>query len=92
MDNKTKGLIAVGAAAAANCHPCLEYHVPQCIRAGSSEEDVWEAIETGFEISRRAHAQTRASLEGVVRRAREDIDERKSGCCNEGSATQKSCC
>jgi AhpD family alkylhydroperoxidase len=92
VDNKTKGLVTVSAAAATNCRPCLEYHAPQCIKVGNSEEDLLEAIETGFEISRSAQIKTRESLEGVVRRARENTDGSKAGCCDEGSRLRKCCC
>ena len=45
---RIKSLIAVGAAAAVNCRPSLEYHVSWCIEAGASEDDAREAMEIGF--------------------------------------------
>jgi len=85
MDTKTKSLIAVGAAAAVNCRPCLEYHVPQCIKAGASEDDVREAIETGFRVNRGAHAKTQDYVEDVIAYAKQDIDDRETG-------AQTGCC
>ena len=45
MDEKTKELIAVGAAVAGNCIPCLEWHYKKCIELGISKDEIKEAIE-----------------------------------------------
>jgi len=84
MDGQIKSLIAVGAAAAVNCRPCLDYHVPQCIKAGALESDIREAIETGFQVNRGAHSKTQDYIEDVLADAKEDRDDNaaaKSGCC-----------
>jgi len=83
MDPQVKRLVAVGAAAAANCRPCLEHHVPQCIRAGIPETDIRQAIETGFQVNRGAHAKTHDYVETVIGQAKKDSDE---------NATARKCC
>ncbi len=45
LDLKTKELVAVGAAVAGNCLPCLEWHYKKCMEIGIAVEDVKEAIE-----------------------------------------------
>jgi len=45
MDEKTKELIAVGAAIGGNCIPCLEWHYKRCIELGIPKEEIKEAIE-----------------------------------------------
>ena len=45
MDEKTKELVAVGAAAAGNCIPCLEWHYKKCIELGIPKDEIKEAIE-----------------------------------------------
>ena len=45
MDEKTKELIAVGAAIAGNCIPCLDWHYKKCIELGISKDEINEAIE-----------------------------------------------
>lgn len=45
IDNKTKELVALGAAVAGNCIPCLQWHYNKCIELGISNEDISEAIE-----------------------------------------------
>ena len=46
LDEKTRELIAVGAAIAGNCLPCLTYHFKKCRELGVSVDDIDEAIET----------------------------------------------
>jgi len=45
MDEKTKELIAVGAAVAGNCIPCLDWHYKKCIELGIPKDEIKEAIE-----------------------------------------------
>ena len=45
MDNAVKELVAMGAATAANCHPCMEYHLAQCDALCIPRETVAEAVE-----------------------------------------------
>lgn len=45
LDNKIKELVAVGAAVAGNCIPCLQWHYNKCIELGIPVEDIKEAIE-----------------------------------------------
>ena len=59
MDQKTKELVAMGASAAVNCRPCMEYHLPLCQDAGATLEDIQQAVETGLAVGRGAAAKTR---------------------------------
>lgn len=45
LDVKTKELIAVGAAVAGNCIPCLQWHYNKCRELDIPNEDIKEAIE-----------------------------------------------
>jgi AhpD family alkylhydroperoxidase len=45
MDIKVKELIAVGAAVAGNCIPCLEWHYKKCIELGIPVNEIKEAID-----------------------------------------------
>lgn len=44
LDGKTRELVAIGAAVAGNCIPCLQWHYNKCIELGIPVEDVKEAI------------------------------------------------
>jgi AhpD family alkylhydroperoxidase len=48
MDEVAKELVAMGAAAAANCHPCLDHHLAKCDKLGISREEVAEAVKVGL--------------------------------------------
>ena len=47
MDNKTRELIAVGAAVTANCVPCLKYHLSEARKSGVPDEEIRLAIDVG---------------------------------------------
>ena len=43
-------LISVGAAVAANCHPCLENHSRKALDAGLSTQDILDATEVAKSV------------------------------------------
>jgi len=44
ISSKTAQLVAVSAAAALRCKPCLKLHIEEALRDGSSPDEVFEAI------------------------------------------------
>ncbi len=56
LDGRTAALIAIGASIAANCQPCLEYHVRAAREAGADDQDLAEAAEVGKLVRRGAAA------------------------------------
>jgi len=92
MDIKIKNLVAAGAAAAVNCRTCLDHIVPQCIRTGASNEDVRDAIETGFQVSRNARAKTRGCIDQIMTDAAVDFDAPSWECGGGEQVDQKGCC
>ncbi len=54
MDQQTKELVAMGAAASANCHPCLDYHLAKCDGLGVDRAEVAEAVRVGLMVNRGA--------------------------------------
>lgn len=55
MEEKVKLLIAVGAAVAANCIPCLKTAVDQVRDSGIEKKEILEAIQIGRLIRRGAN-------------------------------------
>ncbi len=47
LDRKTLELVAVGAAVAANCGPCLRRHAREAQESGASGEEIVQAIAAG---------------------------------------------
>ena len=56
MDERSRELIAVGAAVTANCLPCLEYHVGKAREVGAAADEIGEAIEVGRTVRKGAAA------------------------------------
>ena len=56
LDARLKELIAVGASIAANCQPCLQYHIGEARISGADEQDIMEAIDVGKMVRRGAAA------------------------------------
>lgn len=54
MDERMKELVAMGAAAAANCHPCMDFHLGKCDELGVSRDEVAEAVKVGMMVNRGA--------------------------------------
>ncbi|MDH3512819.1 MAG: carboxymuconolactone decarboxylase family protein [Gammaproteobacteria bacterium] len=54
MDEQTKELVAMGAAAAANCHPCMDFHLAKCDELGIDREQVAAAVKVGLMVNRGA--------------------------------------
>lgn len=90
LDEQTMRLVAIGAAGAVNCRPCLEHHVPLGIAAGLSEPAIREAIEIGFGVNRGAHAKTRKFIDDVISGS-ESMDN-GAECCDEETSLQTGCC
>jgi len=44
LNNRERSLVALGAAIASNCVPCVEYHIPGAKRAGLSDIEINEAV------------------------------------------------
>lgn len=50
MDMKLRELISLGASVSAHCFPCFDYHLEQARKLGIAEEDIKEAIRSGFMV------------------------------------------
>lgn len=45
LNQRDYELVAIGAAVASNCVPCIEYHIPEARRAGLSDAQIREAVQ-----------------------------------------------
>jgi AhpD family alkylhydroperoxidase len=48
LDVKTKELLGLVASAVLRCDDCIAYHVDQCVKAGASDEELWEALDVAL--------------------------------------------
>ena len=59
VDQRTKELVAMGAAAAANCHPCMDFHLAKCDELGIDREEVAAAVKVGLMVNHGAESAIR---------------------------------
>jgi AhpD family alkylhydroperoxidase len=48
LDGKTKELLGLVASAVLRCDDCIAYHIDQCVKAGCSDEELWEALDVAL--------------------------------------------
>jgi alkylhydroperoxidase/carboxymuconolactone decarboxylase family protein YurZ len=81
MDEHMKGLVAMGASAAVNCHPCMEHWLAECDRLGISREDVKTAIKVGLMANQGAAAKTGDKADALLGTASDGMGgQRGCGC------------
>ena len=50
LDAKTKELLGLTASMVLRCNDCIDYHVLQCIEAGFSDEEIFDAMNVALVI------------------------------------------
>lgn len=69
MDEQTKELVAMGAAAAANCHPCMDYHLSKCDELGVDRREVIAAVRVGLMVNHGAEGKIRQKARELLGQA-----------------------
>lgn len=52
LSPRERELVALGAAIASNCLPCIEYHIPEARRQGLSDAQIGAAIDLAEQVKR----------------------------------------
>ena len=50
LNNREQSLVALGAALASKCVPCIEFHIPGARRAGLSDSEIEKALEIADKV------------------------------------------
>ncbi len=50
LTKKTKELMALSISIVTKCEPCMEWHLGQAIKAGASDEEIYETIDVAIEM------------------------------------------
>jgi len=79
MDKKMEEMIALGAAYAVNCQPCMEVHKRLAIEAGLTEIEMRAAIQVAEAVKTGAYGKAKQSTSNLFG----EIREKK--CCPAGS-------
>ena len=82
MEERTRLLVSLGAAVAANCVPCFEHFLGKTEAAGLTSEEIQEAVEVADQIKNGARINVMSSI-------RDMIGQRSSG---SDSVAERSCC
>lgn len=66
MDEKTRLLVCLGAAAAANCIPCFEYYYQKAQAAGVNAAELEEAAECAYKIKSNINMLMKNRVRGLL--------------------------
>ncbi len=66
LDENTIELIALGAAIAANCQPCLQHHLNQARQHGVGDYEIDQAIRVGKMVRNGAASQMNELLSNIL--------------------------
>jgi len=72
LNKRELELVALGAAIASNCVPCIEYHIPESRKAGLSDIEIKKAVQIADRVRR-------VPARKVLQTAWARIEERPSG-------------
>jgi AhpD family alkylhydroperoxidase len=87
LNPRERELVALGAALASNCVPCVTYHIPKAKKAGLTDAQIAEAIELAEKVRQ---VPARAVLEAAQRVLPSDaVVPADCGC---GTDKPGSCC
>ena len=50
LNKKTKELMALSISIVTKCEPCMEWHLDQALKAGATDEEVYETIDVAIEM------------------------------------------
>jgi alkylhydroperoxidase/carboxymuconolactone decarboxylase family protein YurZ len=66
MEERTKLLVALGAATAANCIPCFKYFYSEAGVAGLTQEEIQEAVNLASKVKQGAHIALKNTINEVM--------------------------
>jgi len=86
LNSRERSLVALGAALASNCVPCIEYHIPGAKKSGLSDTQIDEALEIADKVRQvPARAVLEAALARIDTSADGSAETAGSGCGCSGS-------
>ncbi len=89
IDTKTKELVAIRSSIAANCQPCLKYHLKIAKDSGATEEEIKDAME----IARFVKSKSATIMDEFARETFSGIKNSSEESCQEkASESGKICC
>lgn len=84
MNVKLRELVSLGASVSAHCFPCFDYHLEHARKLGIREEEIQEAIRTGFMVMNGAGSKMsekiKAELPGISLQKDESCSDGQRKC------------
>jgi AhpD family alkylhydroperoxidase len=89
MDDRTRILVCVGSAVAANCVACFQHYHKEARKAGLEAADIEEAAKLGAQVKKGAHITVMAAVDAELggaggKQAPSCCDQAQPGCCTGG--------
>lgn len=91
LNSRERELVAIGAALASNCVPCVEFHIQAARKAGLTDAEISEAITFADKIRR---VPANKVLEAASQQLSTPLGEQSAapGACCAHASDAKSCC
>jgi len=71
MEERTRLLICLGAATAANCIPCFEYYFGKARAGGLKNEEIQEVVDLASQVKKGAHMAIKNCINGLMGEGKE---------------------
>ncbi|MBI5483195.1 MAG: carboxymuconolactone decarboxylase family protein [Deltaproteobacteria bacterium] len=91
LNTRERELVAIGAALASNCVPCIEYHIQAARKVGLSDAEIEEAIEYADKIRRVPADKVMDAARCQLGKPDDEPKTAPSPCCTAAAET-KTCC
>lgn len=82
LTNREQELVALGAAIASNCVPCVEYHVPEARKAGLGDIQIREAVQIADRVRRVPARKVLQTARGLIEESSRGSAEAVGADCN----------
>ena len=81
LTHREQELVALGAAIASNCVPCIEYHIPEARKAGLSETQIKSAVQIADKVRRvPAREVLQTALARIGQSSKRSVETAGAGC------------
>ena len=93
LSSAERELVAIGAALASNCVPCIEFHIPEARKAGLSDQQINEAVGLADKVRQVPAQKVLAAAGRLLPQAETRTHAEQSACGAALPATEvKPCC
>ena len=91
LNDREQSLVALGAAIAANCIPCIEYHIPEAHKARLDSSEIKEAVQIADKVRRVPARMVMQSAMARIDVSPADPDETADASCCCGEPEKSTC-